>query len=499
MNSRQIFWNAATTIAQVVFSAACLFALYRLLVRSLGMEQLGVWSLVLATTSVVTLANQGFATSIVKFVAQYCARDAADAACDVVETALITLAAMLTVICAALYPVAHWVLGLVIHGALLERAYAILPYAVASLWINVVGSVLLAALAGHELISHRNYIVAGGSLTYLVLAFALVPRFGLLGMAYAQTAQTMACFLASWLLLKRQMPGLRAIPRRWSHEKFREMRGYGLQFQFITMAQAAREPVTKALLAKFGGLAFTGLYDMSSRWVFTFRELVVQANLVLVPTVANLRERSPESVPAIYRESYKVVFFLSVPTFALLTAVSPLVSRIWIGRYEPVFVTFVALLAAGWLVNILSNPAYVIDLGTGALRWVTMGCATTCVLNPVLGYVCGRAVGGVAVVASAVASLIAGYLVILVAYHRENRVSFRDLLPEKSATIALASVCGLAVSMPLFAASAKGDSHLPANISLALATIPVVLVALSVWLHPMRKRLAGWVFSRLPA
>src|ERR1700760_1393092 len=144
MKSRQILWNAATTIAQVVFSAACLFALYRFLVRSLGMEQLGVWSLVLATTSVVTLANQGFATSIVKFVAQYCARNAAEEACDVVETALITLAALLTVICATLYPVAHWLLRLVIHGTLLQRAYEILPYAVASLWINVVGSVLLA-------------------------------------------------------------------------------------------------------------------------------------------------------------------------------------------------------------------------------------------------------------------------------------------------------------------------------------------------------------------
>ena len=141
--------------------------------------------------------------------------------------------------------------------------------------------------------------------------------------------------------------GLPLLPVRWNRALFHEMRGYGLQFQFITMAQAAREPVTKALLAKFGGLAFTGFYDMASRWVFTFRELIVQANLVLVPTVANLRERAPRSIPAIYRESYRVIFFLSVPAFAFLTAVSPIISRIWIGRYEPAFVIFVALLPPG--------------------------------------------------------------------------------------------------------------------------------------------------------
>ena len=35
----------------------------------------------------------------------------------------------------------------------------------------------------------------------------------------------------------------------------------GFTDQVITASQALREPVTKALLTKFGGLAFTGLYD----------------------------------------------------------------------------------------------------------------------------------------------------------------------------------------------------------------------------------------------
>ncbi len=499
MKSRQIFVNAITTIAQVIVSAAALFLMYRFLVRSIGVEQLGVWSLVLATTSVVTLANQGFSTSIVKFVAQYCARGATHRATAVVETALLTLALLLTVICLALYPAARIVLKFVVPTPLLALAYAILPYALISLWLNVLGSVLLAALAGHELVSHRNYVVAAGSVLYLLLAIALVPRFGLLGMAYAQTAQTAACWLGAWLLLRRQLPRLPVIPRRWSRELFREMRGYGLQFQFITMAQAAREPVTKALLAKFGGLAFTGLYDMASRWVFTFRELIVQANLVLVPTVANLRERSPASIPAVYRDSYKVIFFLSVPTFAFLTAASPLVSRIWLGRYNPVFVAFVALLAAGWLCNTLSNPAYVVDLGTGALKWVTIGCAATSVFNPILGFALGRRFGGLAVVAASVVSLAAGYLAILVAYHLENRVSFAELLPDRSWPILAASVAALALCLPVFArdtASGTPPSHF---VPVATAAFAACAVALSMWLHPMRRRLVGWVSSRIAA
>jgi O-antigen/teichoic acid export membrane protein len=498
MRSRQIFVNAITTIAQVIVSAAALFLMYRFLVHSIGVEQLGVWSLVLATTSVVTLANQGFSTSILKFVAQYCARGATDRACAVVETALVTLAIFLSAICVALHPIAHFVLKLVVPANLLGVAYVMLPYALVSLWFNVLGSVLLAALAGHELVSHRNYIVAAGSILYLLLAILFVPRSGLLGMAYAQTIQTAACWFGAWFLLRRQLPSLPFLPRRWSRDLFHEMRGYGLQFQFITMAQAAREPVTKALLAKFGGMAFTGLYDMASRWVFTFRELIVQANLVLVPTVANLRERSPRSIPAIYRESYKVVFFLAVPAFAFLTAVSPVVSRIWIGRYEPVFVTFVVLLAAGWLINILSNPAYVVDLGTGALKWVTIGCAATCVLNPALGYALGTRYGGVAVVAASVAALAIGYLAILVAYHLENRVAFSGLLPDHSLPIVGASALGLAICLLVFTRRAA-IGHAPRSLPYAAAAFAALTLAGSMWLNPMRRRLVDWVFSQMAA
>jgi O-antigen/teichoic acid export membrane protein len=498
MRQRQIFWNAATTIAQVIGTACVLFVLYRFLIRSIGVERLGIWSLVLATTSVVTLANQGFSTSIVKFVAKYVAQGEAESVSALIQTALLSTAGALAVLCVGLYPLAHWILKLVLPGARLAEAYAILPYAFLSLWINIIGSILLAGLAGHELITHRNYVVLAGSALYLVLAFLLVPRYSLLGLAYAQTAQTGACFLATWILLRRTIPALPFVPHRWDRRLFREMCGYGLHFQFITASQAAREPVTKALLAKFGGLAMTGIYDMASRWVFTFRELIVQANLVLVPTISGLRERDPEAIPAVYRASYRLVFFLGVPAFAFLLAVSPIVSLVWLGHYEPVFVLFVALLAAGWLVNILSNPAYVVDLGTGALRWVSIGCACTAILNPALGYFAGKYFGGAAVVAVSAGTLILGYAIVLAAYHLENHVPFRQLAPRDGLGIVFASVVGLTIFLPYFT-RAGIHALVSVRIGSGLLAAVVLMIILPMWVHPMRKRLLSWVFSRLPA
>lgn len=498
MTSKQIFWNAATTIAQVIGSAVILFVLYRFLVRSIGVERLGIWSLVLATTSMVTLANQGFSTSIVKFVAKYAAKGERQTIAILIETAILTIAAPLTALCLALYPLAHWGLRIVLPAERVAEAASLLPYAFSSLWFSILGSILLAGLAGQQLITVRNYLVLGGSGVYLSSAFLWVPRYGLLGLAFAQIANTLSCFLATWLLLRRTIPELPWIPHHWNRKLFREMCGYGAHFQFVTFSQAMREPVTKALLAKFGGLAMTGFYDMSSRWVFTFRELIVQANLVLVPTIASLKEIDAAAIPRIYRESYRLVFFLSVPTLSALVVFSPLVSRAWLGRYEPVFVQFVALLAIGWLVNILSNPAYVVDLGTGSLRWVSIGCAVTGILNPVLGYLAGRSLGGTAVVAVSVFSLAIGYAIVLIAYHIENRVDFRQLLPSDSANILVASILAVVIFLPYFCSGPAGTNGFRSATGF-MVCLTITVVALPMWRHPMRKRLVGWISSHLPA
>jgi O-antigen/teichoic acid export membrane protein len=276
------------------------------------------------------------------------------------------------------------------------------------------------------------------------------------------------------------------------------MAGYGLQFQIITASQALREPVTKALLAKFGGLSMTGYYDLASRWVVTIRELIVQANQVLIPAISHLRERDPDSVPAVYRESYRLVFFLAVPAFTAVTILSPVVSRLWIGSHQPLFVEFVAILAAGWLVNVLSNPAYVVGLGIGTLGWILAGCLTTVVLNASLGWIAGVYFGATVIVAVSAFSLAVGYIMIAAAYHRENRVPFAVLLPTESSRVLLACATALAlffILVPQFAAHSFDVIRWTETTSAAL----VAAILIPMWLHPLRKRLLRWALSRAPA
>jgi O-antigen/teichoic acid export membrane protein len=495
VRQKQLLLNAISTVAQLVGNAALLFFLYRFLIRTVGIERLGVWSLLLATTSLVTLANQGVSMSIVKFVAKYAGRERPADVSSLVQTALISAGVLLGAVSLALYPGARWVLAAILPKARIGEALAILPLALISLWFNVLGTIVQAGLVGHELIALCNCIELCGSLSYLGLALLFVPRHGLLGLAFAQAAQAALGLVAAWHLLRRRVPHLPLVPRNWSRVRFKEMAGYGAHFQWIATCQSLREPVTKALLTKFAGLAYTGFYDMAARLVVTLRELIVQSNQVLVPTISQLQERDREAIPKIYRESYRLVFFLAIPSFALLIVASPLISTLWIGSYEPLFVRFVALLTAGWLVNVLCNPAYVVDLGTGELRWVSIGCAVTAIMNVSLGIIAGRFAGGTAIVAAAVVSLITGYLIILIAYHLKAHEGLSVLLPRESRGILALSASVALILVPLLYRTARRTPSLELG---AATTALAVVIALPMWRHPIRRRLFQWLMTAIP-
>lgn len=57
MKETQVLKNAMMAVLQTLVMGAILFFLYRYLLRTIGVEQLGLWSLVLASTSVTPVAD----------------------------------------------------------------------------------------------------------------------------------------------------------------------------------------------------------------------------------------------------------------------------------------------------------------------------------------------------------------------------------------------------------------------------------------------------------
>ena len=495
MQKRRVLINAIMSVVQIVVVSAVLFILYKFLLNTIGVEHLGIWSLVLATTSVTQIANFGLSASVVKFVATYIARGDEESASGVIQTAVISVSIIVGFILLSGYPAIKWVLTIVIPHNSIHLAIEILPFALFSLWLSIIANIFYSGLDGYQRIYIRNILSICAMVFYLVVCVMLTPAYGLLGLAFAQIMQNILALIGSWLLLRRYLPAMPAIPYQWNKTLFREMIGYGINFQIISLTMMLYDPITKGLLSRFGGLSMVGYYEMANRMIQQFRALIVSANQVVVPAIADLQENSPAKIKEVYLTLYRLLFYLALPLYSLIIITTPIISKLWIGHYEDVFILFSTLLAVDWFINTLGAPAYFANLGIGELRWNTVGHLTIGILNLGLGLGLGGSYGGKGVVVAFVLSLVIGSVIIPLSYHLKYEISLAKLLPREQLNMFLACIISIVISVLIYRyLSNRVNPFLTAS---TLIVTLLTIIGFSDLPYPLRKPLRGCIASEL--
>jgi len=487
MSRQVISRNAYFSVSQVVITGIILFILYRFLLDAIGVELLGVWSLILASVSVSTIGQLGISGSVVKYVAKYLAHGEFKSTIKIIETAAVSIGFIIGVIMLIIYYPLILLLGFFLPESVMPVALSILPYAMVSLWVTSITSVYRSGLDGCQRIDLRAMTTIGGSFLNLTMVIILVPLNGIIGVAYAQIIQSGFMFIISSFFLSRELPGLPSLPIHWDLSIFREMIWYGINFQFVSIMVMLFDPLTKLLLSKFGSLEMVGYYEMANRMIMQFRGLLVSANQVLVPVIATYKELSPERIRKVYFNTYRLVVYLSLLLYGAILTIIPLISVIWIGKYEPVFVVFSSIMAVAWFLNTLSVPAYFNNQGTGQLRWNTIAHVITSISNLSFGVFFGILYRGLGVVAATALSLIIGSFVLIIAYHKEHKIKIRNLFPKEIHALALVVCIGVSYGWLLY----FNFQHELSTLTLTAVIVVgfMLLVAIPAWSHPMRHRI----------
>lgn len=393
MNKKQTYRNVAFSVGEVIVSSFLLFVLYRFVIERSGVASLGVWSLVVASTSVARLGEMGTGGSVVKHVAQYLARGDEKTASLVIQTALLVVGCVVI----GLFPIVHlgvaWLLKLVVSESDLDLGRKLLPYAVVSLSINMLVSVVYSGLDGCQRIDLRKLIFGVGNLLYFLSAFVLVRKYGILGLVYSQIVQGFFILLTSWGVLCHLMESLPLIPRRFSSRVLKEIVFYGASFQLTTLLAMFMDPLSKALLSRYGGSDVLGYYEMASKLIVKLKSLIVNANQVLVPVYAEVQEQKPDNISGMYTKNVRLLVFISVPVFLFPVGLAPIISRVWIGELVEPFVWSLVGVSFYWLGATLNFPAYFAYMGIGKLSKNVKGHLIMALVNLAAGLSLGKHFG----------------------------------------------------------------------------------------------------------
>lgn len=449
MNRRRLYANSIAAVVQVVVAAGLLFELYRFLLRQLGSDQIGAWSLVLAIVSIASIAEFGIGGSVLRFAAGDLGSGNREKAAATVGLCAATASVFVGLSYLLIAPIAIFILNRVITDpALLASALGLLPWALASVWIGTIGRVMQSALDACQRSDLRAGINLAGAVAQLVTVYHLVPEQGLAGVGPSWVAQAVVIAVLSMgaVLLVMKVPVSAWV--QGDMVRLRETLRYGRSVQIIAITQMIFDPAVKLLLSVVDGLSATGLYEVANKAVLQFRSVIVSAFQMLVPFMAHRIGGSAitrEEMAQIYKSVQGILVVLTVPFYALVAGLLPAFLTLWIGHYDPAFVTLGLICLAGWAANTLIVSSYMISMATGQLDWLVRSHLLIGLGSMALGYIAGLMFGGLGVVTGSMTGLAVGSAIVPIWFHKHYGVSARDFLPASSWPLIIYSLSGAAI------------------------------------------------------
>lgn len=469
---KKITVNATSAIVQVAFTALLYFFLYKYLLDRLGASQLGVWSLILSFSSIANLANLGLTSGLVKFVADYLAEKTEDKIGKLILTSFISLTVLFAVFSIIILVCARYLLPYVIDSGYISLALSILPLSLASFCINSISGVFTSVLEGFQKNYLRNFIYIFTGVIMFVATVLLTPHYNLKGVAIAQLIQSAFVLISALLIIIKISPynGFRFW--KWSNNSFRELFDYGYKFQIVSICQLLYEPTTKMLLSKFGGLTLLGHYEMASRMVNQFRSLLVSANQVVIPVVAEtVKTKSKEYMNGFYASMNRVMVLFAFPLATILLILTPFISIIWVGYYEQEFVISSYILIMGYTVNIMSSPAFFSCMGEGHLNIPVASHTSMAIINLLLGWLLGVLLGGYGAILGWGLALILGSALTVFLYDKRINTCLRHLLTGNEWSIIISSALLIVCSLMIFSLNTPHISYTVRTVMLVMLYI----------------------------
>jgi O-antigen/teichoic acid export membrane protein len=425
--------NIVFSLIQILISAIVLFFLYRYTIELLGIKQFGIWSIVSTSITSLTILNYGFSGSLVKYIAKYQSRQETEKVKSLLETSILSITLFAIILTFGGYLFFSFLLPHIIKGSDdLSLAFTLVKICLLTFFVTIISNAFQAALEGLNYIFIKSIINIVISVVLLVSSFLLLQQYELMGLAYAYLIANLLGLVISVIALKMKFPAFVITGWKWNHEMFKETLRYNYNFQLISIFSLFNDPVTKFLLARFGGAEYAGLYELASKLVMQVRHLLSTANQALVPIFASLQETKTSVAGNYFRQSFLYIFLLSTFLFFAVLAFSPLLSLWWLSEINYLYILFLFLITISWYINAITMPAYFANLGSGRMKWNTISHVGMGLSNLVLSVVIGYLANPIFICVAWSLVLSFFSLLIIVKYNKENQVRLADIMPAEN-------------------------------------------------------------------
>jgi O-antigen/teichoic acid export membrane protein len=355
--------NATLNLATEGWLALVLFANIPLLVRFLGVESFGLFSLAWVVVGYLAFLDIGVSTATTKFTSEYLAKQEAAQIAKLVRTALAAntvmgmVAGVLAIAIAPLLIQHAFKIPTSLHA---QALYVFVAVAFA-LPVLLIQGVLRAALSSYQRFDWIN-LVNGTAITgqWIVMTFLAWKGFGVVTVVWVAVLARLAMVVVYLFLLQRLVP---AVFRHFSFcwETLWRLLGFGA---WVSVSQ-----VMSPLLVYLDRMMIAAMISLSAVTIYTiptevFNRLGILPSCLmatLFPAFSHHGAAGPENGQStrLYNNTTRFLLLAVFPLFTCLFLGARDILTLWMGtRFASEGTLVLQILAAGALLNFLARLPY---------------------------------------------------------------------------------------------------------------------------------------------
>jgi O-antigen/teichoic acid export membrane protein len=444
--SKQVLKNSLFNAIGFIWSTAVLVFLVTYILARLGPELYGLWSLGLILNSYFGLFDFGFGATLVKFVAEYRAKEELAGISRVITNALFFYLVVDTVLISTFFLVPTIVRFLSIPASLQEVAVFVGRIAIASFLVsNTFANLFVGLFNGFQRMDVTNRINMAMGIPRVIGTIVVIESgFGLRGVVLNDFLVVILTILTMAILAKRMFPGVSIHPSHASWQEFKKLFRFGGLLQVSVLSSLVNFHFDKLLLSKFIGLTSLTFYDLGARVVGKIRGLPLVIATSLLPAFSSLSVgKEMERVRTAYIRSSKLMLAFLIPIFGSLFVIASVLVELWLGEGYGLTVLTLRVLSVAYCVNVFTSIASNVAQGMGHPQIESKAALIQTIVNIVLSSLFLFYLGFVGVLIGTSLALVLGALYYVTSVNR--------LL-----SIPLKSYAGTVLKLPLFYAVAGG-------------------------------------------
>lgn len=388
---RRLSINSLANLVRYAVYVVVTFIMTPYTIRKLGLDDYGLWVLVLAIVGYGGLLELGVQTSVIKLVAQKNAAKDKEGLQRIVSTAY------------AFFQIS----GLLIAGVLIFVAHNFVAAQVSSPEHHEMVRMLFVILGVNTAICFPSYVLGGvifGMQRYVAKScldvflailnagltyFVLEKGKGIVGLASVKMTVDVASILALLLLVKNVVPDLKISLNELSKSSFRELFSLGGKI-FISSTTTRIAINTEPVIVSFAmSNSWTTVFSVPKRMVEYVREISMAATTGFMPMFSDLHGRGDtRQIAQIYEQYTRYTLIMVIPFISFVMTLGVPFMRLWVGEEMAVKGgNLIYLLSLSFLIQSLQPLMTRLMIGVGKVNFIVAVSSIGTIIYLVLGAV----------------------------------------------------------------------------------------------------------------